>query len=437
MADHSAREASMKTTLRSLVLGVCLTLAVPVADAGAASEKRSVIDTYADIAQAIYEDALAGAKALQKAVDAFLAKPGAASLKAARQVWLAARDPYQTSEVYRFGNAIVDDWEGKVNAWPLDEGLIDYVDASSYGDASDENPLYTANVIANPKIVHGGETVDASKITRALLSEVLHEIGKVEANVATGYHAIEFLLWGQDLNGTGPGAGNRPWTDYAKGKACTHGNCDRRGAYLKVATDLLVDDLAWMAAQWAPGGSARKELAEGEEDAGLSAILTGMGSLSYGELAGERMKLGLLLHDPEEEHDCFSDNTHNSHYRDVVGIRGVYLGEYVRTNGKTVKGPGVSQLVAKADAAIDRELRAKLDKTVAALAALKKRAETVEAYDQMMGEGNAAGNAVVQAAIDALTDQTKSIERAVAALKLQPITFEGSESLDDPAKVFK
>jgi putative iron-regulated protein len=436
MADHSALEASMKTTLRSLVLGVCLTLAVPAADAGAASEKRSVIDTYADIAQAIYEDALAGAKALQKAVDAFLAKPGEASLKAARQAWLAARDPYQTSEVYRFGNAIVDDWEGKVNAWPLDEGLIDYVD-ESYGKESDENPLFTANVIANPKIVHGGETVDATKITKALLSEALHEIGKVEANVATGYHAVEFLLWGQDLNGTGPGAGNRPWTDYAKGKACTHGNCDRRGAYLEVATDLLVDDLAWMAAQWGPKGEARKGLAEGEEDAGLSAILTGMGSLSYGELAGERMKLGLLLHDPEEEHDCFSDNTHNSHYRNVVGIRGVYLGEYVRSNGKTVKGPSVSQLVAKADAALDRELRAKLDKTVAALAALKKRAETVEAYDQMIGENNAAGNAVVQAAIDALTDQTKSIERAVAALKLQPIRFEGSESLDDPAKVFK
>jgi putative iron-regulated protein len=436
MADHSAREASMKTTLRSLALGVCLALAVPAAGAGAASEKRAVIDTYADIAQAIYEDALAGAKALQKAVDAFLAKPGEASLKAARQAWLAAREPYQTSEVYRFGNAIVDDWEGRVNAWPLDEGLIDYVD-ESYGKESDENPLFTANVIANPKTVHGGETVDATTITKALLSETLHEIGKVEANVATGYHAVEFLLWGQDLNGTGPGAGNRPWTDYAKGKACTHGSCDRRGAYLKVATDLLVDDLAWMAAQWAPKGGARKGLVEGEEDAGLSAVLTGMGSLSYGELAGERMKLGLLLHDPEEEHDCFSDNTHNSHYRNVVGIRDVYLGEYMRIDGKTVKGPGVSQLVAKADAAVDRELRAKLDKTVAAFAALKKRAETVEAYDQMIGEGNVAGNAVVQAAIDALTDQTKSIERAVAALRLQPIAFEGSESLDDPAKVFK
>ena len=31
------------------------------------------------------------------------------------------------------------------------------------------------------------------------LENKLHEIGGNEANVATGYHAIEFLLWGQDL----------------------------------------------------------------------------------------------------------------------------------------------------------------------------------------------------------------------------------------------
>jgi putative iron-regulated protein len=162
-----------------------------------------------------------------------------------------------------------------------------------------------------------------------------------------------------------------------------------------------------------------------------------MGSLSYGELAGERMKLGLMLHDPEEEHDCFSDNTHNSHYRDVVGIRAVYLGAYKRVDGDWVKGPSLSALVAKKNPQLDKELRAKLDTTLARMAALKKRAEMTESYDQMIGDGNAEGNATVQAAIDALTDQTRSIERVVAALKLKSIQFEGSDSLDDPAKVFK
>ena len=142
-----------------------------------------------------------------------IATPSEATLKAARDAWLVARNPYQETEVYRFGNPIVDEWEGKVNAWPLDEGLIDYVDPS-YGTESDENALFTANVIANKTIKIDGKDVDATNITPEFLSGTLQEAGGIEANVATGYHAIEFLLWGQDLNGTGKGAGNRPYTDY-------------------------------------------------------------------------------------------------------------------------------------------------------------------------------------------------------------------------------
>jgi putative iron-regulated protein len=342
--------------------------------------------------------------------------------------------PYQQTEAYRFGNTIVDNWEGKVNSWPLDEGLIDYVDAS-YGTESKENELFTANVIANPKVVISGKEVDASKITKELISDVLHEANKLEANVATGYHVIEFLLWGQDVNGTGPGKGNRPATDYDKAK-CTHGNCDRRAEYLRVATDLLNDDLAWIVVQWKEGGDARKALT-GDEKAAVTAMFTGLGSLSYGELAGERMKLGLLLHDPEEEHDCFSDNTFNSHYYDVVGMRNVYFGSYTRTDGSKVTGPSLSDLVKAASPDADKAMREKLDATLTAFTKLKKRGETVEAYDQMIGDGNAEGNAVVQAAIDALLDQTKAIERGVSAMSLDAIQFEGSDSLDDPTKVGK
>ncbi len=307
---------------------------------------------------------------------------------------------------------------------------------AQYGTESDENTLYTANVIANPSIEINGQKVDASKITPELISGTLQEAGDIEANVATGYHAVEFLLWGQDLNGTGPGAGVRPYTDYDTA-ACTGGNCDRRAQYLAAATDLLVADLEEMVANWGPDGAARKGLLEGDPKAGISTILTGMGSLSYGELAGERMKLGLLLHDPEEEHDCFSDNTHISHLYDAIGIRNVYHGSYKRIDGSTVEGPSVSDLVKEADPAIDAELSGKLDVTVAAMEAIAKRAEGGEAYDQQIGEGNAEGNATVQAAIDGLVDQTKSIERAVAVLKLDAIAFEGSDSLDAPDKVFQ
>lgn len=414
----------------AMALG-CLLFAVTAAQAKPTA--KDVVANYADLALAKYEDSLTSAKALQAAVDKLIAKPTKANLEAARKAWLAARVPYQQTEVYRFGNAIVDDWEGKVNAWPLDEGLIDYV-AKDYGTESDENQLYAANVIANKALKISGRPVDASKITKTLLSDVLQEADGVEANVATGYHAIEFLLWGQDLNGTKAGAGNRPASDFDT-NACTGGNCDRRAQYLKAATDLLVDELTWIAGQWTSDGKARKTLLAGDGSQGLIAMLTGMGSLSYGELAGERMKLGLLLHDPEEEHDCFSDNTHNSHYYDVVGIQNVYLGRYKRIDGSLVQGPSLADLVKSADANIDKRMRTALSSSVEKFAAMVKRAETVESYDQMIGEGNKDGNQVVQVAIDALLNQTKDIERVIAALKLKPIQFEGSDSLDDPSKV--
>jgi putative iron-regulated protein len=422
--------------LAAIVATTALTAAVFLLPANAADpDVKAVLANYADIAEATYADSLATAKVLDEKVEALIERPSAEALDAARDAWLAARIPYQQSEAFRFGNPIVDDWEGRVNAWPLDEGLIDYVDAG-YGSESDENTLYTANVIANRSIKINGTDVDASAITPELLSGTLQEAGDIEANVATGYHAIEFLLWGQDLHGTEAGAGERAYTDFDL-QNCTNGNCDRRAAYLAAASDLLVTDLEEMAANWGADGEARKAIVDAEPGAGLSAILTGLGSLSYGELAGERMKLGLMLHDPEEEHDCFSDNTINSHLNDALGIQNVYLGRYTRVDGSSVEGPSLSALVAASDAGVDAELKAKLETTNARMQAMADRAKGGEAYDQQIGEGNAEGNATVQAAIDALVDQTKSLERAVAALKLDSIAFEGSDSLDAPDKVFQ
>lgn len=400
--------------------------------AAAADDAASVLKTYGDIAQAMYTDALTTAQALDKSIDGLIASPSDATLAAARTAWKAARVPYQQTEGLRFGNPIIDEWEGKVNAWPLDEGLIDYVDPS-YGDSSDANPLYTLNVIAHPSIRIGAKTVDASKITPQLI-ESLQEAGDVEANVATGYHAIEFLLWGQDLNGTGPGAGARPASDYDT-KTCTHGNCDRRAAYLKAASTLLVSDLQEMVADWAPDGAARADLAKKGDMGGLSTMLTGLGSLSYGELAGERMKLGLILHDPEEEQDCFSDNTHNSHYYDEIGMIALWEGSYTRVDGSKVEGASLKAYAGekakdKADALTRQMADAK-----AKLEAIKVRADSgKEAYDQMIGAGNKEGNKLVSDAIDALVAQTRAVEGVVAALGLS-ISVEGSDSLDNPDAV--
>lgn len=420
----------MKPTLFALLATTALIAAPAFAD-----DRLAVLETYADIAEAGYADSLATAQALQAAVAALVAAPSVEALAAAKTAWLAARVPYQQTEAFRFGNPIVDEWEGRVNAWPLDEGLIDYVDMTSAA-VNEENDFALLNVIANPRFTLSGAEIDAVEITPALIGEVLHEAEGIEANVASGYHAVEFLLWGQDLNGTEPGAGARPHTDFMQGAGCTGGNCDRRAAFLVAATDLLVADLEEMAANWAEGGAARAAVLQ-DPAKGISAILTGMGSLSYGELAGERIKLGLMLHDPEEEHDCFSDNTHNSHFYDGVGIRNVYLGSYTRPDGSTVSGPSLSALVAAADPAVDAQLRAELDASVAALGSIKAAAEGGMAYDQMLGLGNDAGKELIEGAVSALVAQTRSIERAVAALGLETVAVEGSDSLDNPTAVFQ
>jgi putative iron-regulated protein len=204
---------------------------------------------------------------------------------------------------------------------------------------------------------------------------------------------------------------------------------------LEAATELLISDLEEMTENWKEGGDARKQLAEKGEKGGLATMLTGMGSLSYGELAGERIKLGLMLHDPEEEHDCFSDNTHNSHYYDAKSIKNVYMGTYTRVDGSVVSGPSLSDLVKAQAPDVDTQLVSELNATEAAMQAMVNEAEKGNTFDVLIGSGNTEGNAVVQKVVDALTTQTKSIEKAISTLGLDNIELEGSDSLDNPSSI--
>lgn len=389
---------------------------------------RAVVANYANMVFAVFSDAESTAKKLSTAVDAFLATPNDQTLKAARDAWVAARVPYMQSEVFRFGNTIIDDWEGQVNAWPLDEGLIDYV-AKDYQHALG-NPGATANIIANKSVQVGEDKVDVPEITPEKLAS-LNELGGAEANVATGYHAIEFLLWGQDLHGTGPGAGERPASDYIEGQGGTGGHNDRRRAYLKAATDLLVSDLEEMVNNWKPGvaDNYRATLEAESAESGLRKMLFGMGSLSLGELAGERMKVALEANSSEDEHDCFSDNTHNSHFYNGLGIRNVYLGEYTRVDGSKVSGASLSSLVATAtaDAATDQTVRADLDATQAKLQVIVDHANKGEHFDQLIAAGNTAGNQVVRDAIAALVKQTGAIEQAAGKLGITDLNPDNAD----------
>lgn len=404
------------------------TTAPAAAPAGQVDEAaaKAVVAHYADMVFAVYSDAESTAKTLQTAIDTFLANPNDETLKAARTAWIAARVPYLQSEVFRFGNTIIDDWEGQVNAWPLDEGLIDYVD-KSYEHALG-NPGANANIIANNEIQVGEDKVDVKEITPEKLAS-LNELGGSEANVATGYHAIEFLLWGQDLNGTGPGAGTRPASDYMTGDGATGGHNERRRTYLRAVTQLLVSDLQEMVDNWKPNveDNYRATLESEPGTDGLRKMLFGMGSLSLGELAGERMKVSLEANSPEDEQDCFSDNTHYSHFYDAKGIRNVYLGEYTRVDGTKLTGASLSSLVAKVDPAADAALKADLAATEAKIQVMVDHANNGEHYDQLIAADNEKGNQIVRDSIAALVKQTGSIEAAAGKLGISDLNPDSAD----------
>ncbi|MCR9190956.1 MAG: peptidase [Alteromonadaceae bacterium] len=378
------RPAPLALTVTALLTAGCANHPWSTKDHQPAT-KDSVVDHYADLAHANYEDALITARALDEATDRLIANPTEANLATAKEAWLAARVPYQQTEVFRFGNAIVDDWEGQLNAWPLDEGLIDYVKADGYQHELG-NAGATANIIASNRINVGGETLNVASLSPALLAD-LNEVGGSEANVATGYHAVEFLLWGQDLHGFESGASD----------------------------------------------NYRAQLTAADANQGVQKMLFGMGSLSLGELAGERMKVALEANSYEDEHDCFSDNTHNSHYYNGQGIQNVYTGTYRRVDGSLVTGPSLSDLVQQSDPELDARLNNQLDASMEALALMKARAESNEnpmAFDTMIAPGNAEGTRIVNGAIMALVAQTGSIEQAARDLGIEAL------SPDDAGQAF-
>ncbi len=292
--------------------------------------KTEFQQTYVDIVSANYEDSYNAAIDLKTKIYSFVDNPTEATFTAAKQSWLTARIPYGQTEAFRFASGPIDDAdgpEGLLNAWPLDEAYIDYVDGNS-----------TAGIINDPTV----------NIEKAIL-EGLNEKGG-EENISIGYHAIEFLLWGQDdVNTALKTAGNRPFTDFVTGVSGTALNQDRRGTYLKICADLLVEHLKLMVDEWAVSGTYRVTFLALDENDALNNILTGIGVLSKSELAGERIFTALDNQDQEDEHSCFSDNTHQDIILNFKGIENICLGSYSRINGSVVSGTSLLDIIKKSD----------------------------------------------------------------------------------------
>ncbi len=405
-----------------------------------------LIISYANMAHAAYKDSLDTAKALQTAVETYVATPTQANLDAAKAAYKAARQPYSQTEIFRFDEGFVtandkralgsiDGWEGQVNAWPLDEALIDYVSDSYEGEYNSQD-----NIVNSDSITVGSIKQDTSKITPELLAE-MNEIGGSEANVTTGYHAIEFMLWGQDTNGVSAGAGNRPVTDYVtEAGQCTSGDtvnedasiCERRGEFLTAATQLLVDDLTAMEAQWQPESenTLRSDLIARKYDNGLRQIMYQMGSLALGELASERMQVAFVTGSTEDEHECFSDLTHLSYANNARGIQNVFNGSYKTVAGKTVGGYGVKNyLIDSGHKEAADKLAANFNKVESAFNVLVEKGEKEGIkVDQMIatvGQASKEGISAeeqntrrgwIEAGINSLQELTDGIENAAKAV---------------------
>ncbi|HET7846560.1 MAG TPA: imelysin family protein [Acidimicrobiia bacterium] len=348
-----------------------------------------VVANYAALVHESYAMSVASATEMDAAIDALAADPTAASLDAARAAWLAARDDYGPTEAFRFYGGPIDaeetGVEGLINAWPLDEAYIDYVEGapeSGLVNLPDDYP-----------------TIDAELLVS------LNEVGG-ETNISTGWHAIEFLLWGQDLADEGPGA--RSVDDFT-----TAPNADRRLAYLTVASDLLLDHLRSLVDAWAPDveSNYRAEFVALPSEEALGMILTGIGELSRGELAGERLTVAYEEHSQEDEHSCFSDNTTSDIVANAAGIERVYHGSL-----GDVAGPGIHALVA----AIDADLATRLEEEIAASVAA---AESIPApFDQSLAPGvpdDDPGRVAIQETILALELQSETMVEAADLLGLE------------------
>ena len=335
--------AKMRTILslriplwRGIGCGLAFTLAGCDDDSAALESLRmAVIETYASIAHASYEDSFRAAEALDDAIQALVASPTEETLRSVRAAWLAAREPYGQTEAFRFYGGPIDRVGGPetlLNAWPLDEGYVDYVRGAPESGIINQPEAYPV-------------------VDRELLTS-LNEAG-AEENISTGFHAIEFLLWGQDLSPSGPG--ERSHTDYVTGEGP---NAERRAQYLSVVSALLVEQLEGLVTEWAPGEAAnyRASLSALESGEAVRRILVGIGVLSKSELAGERMFTPYDNQDQEDEHSCFSDNTHRDILANWSGIRNVLDGRYLRTEGTVIEGPGMLALIERVDPELSAEM---------------------------------------------------------------------------------
>ncbi len=416
-----------------LIIATLAMLGTPVlaqSDSPTDEEMAQIVKNYADIGLAAFKDSADSAISLRTAIEDLLNNPSQDTLTAARDAWRAARIPFEQAEVLVLSAPGAAEWVDRVNAWPIKASFIDYADGQSVAPSD--------SIIGSDSMTIDGVQVDTSRISPELISGTLQHAGGDPSNIASGFHVIEFLLWGEDISGpeekdVDAGAGQRPFTDFDL-ENCTGGNCARRGEYLYAAVNLLIDDLNEMVGDWQVTGQARRSLIA-DPETGVNRILQAMANLAYGDLAGTRLQKALLLHDPSAEIDQFSNASHVSYLLNARGLAVVYFGEYFTLGNDLIKGTSIADVLERIDPDLDNRFRTSLGLAMARMRMVVDYARDKEAFDLMIGKDNERGNGLLEAAISSLVEQKDMILTLADRLGIGPLQVDTSPALDNPDSI--
>ena len=370
----------------------------------AGESRAAVVANYSANLYAAYSDSVLDEQAFQSDVSKFLAEPSDNTLATVRASWLASRAHYMLTEGARFYDGPIDgpidggqsNHEALLNSWPLDESFIDY--ASKDGVVNED-----LGIVNMPDKL--------PEITAEGLDSLNGENAEPE-NVSSGYHAVEFLLWGQALKDVGPG--KRPATDYLIDGPSK--NPDRRADYLNVAVEGIISHLTAVRDAWQPGADYRVGFEKNVEQS-LTHIFTGLATFSKGELGSQRIGAAYGSKNRHDQHDCFSSETLVDYERDARGVQDMYLGKYGDHDG-----PGLDDLVKAADPKLDADLKQKLKASIEAIVAIPKPFE-----DAIAGDDDSPGRKAIQAALTALYEQGDTFGAAAAAIGI-------TITVDDPER---
>jgi putative iron-regulated protein len=384
---------------RRTEIRVCAALAIASTLLAACSSKSSsspdptsaVVRQYAVGLDANYKDDITLARALKNAVDAFVAAPSAAGLTACQKAWLDAHQFYGQGEYSRFFGGPIDQAQGAINEWPIDETFIDYTSQTPSGGIINDAAHYP--------------TLSVMVLITA------DQKGGIE-NLSTGFHAIEFLLWGERPQ-PDQGPGTRPYTDFADGG--TAANQARRRTYLQTVTGMLVDGLVGLEAQWdlSDPKSYASQLLAGDPHVALTDFFRGVSQMAISELLYERLDNPYVSRDKKDEASCFSETTLTDLQANALGVENAYTGHYQPVAGDAISGPSISDLVKDKDPALDANIRTQLSAIRTAIGAIPAPFD----HAVLSPDGSAQRQAV-QAAVDALRPLQGLLDQAAKDLSI-------------------